>query len=134
MFSENQKISERQMARLLIFDMCGISTLLLPGLLGKMLGTDGVFAILLGAVPVYLFTFLPELLQEKRKNSNIRNGSNTSNISNIGKSYPEILKKKDGTMWIVPCLVPGYLSLKRSEISSGQKTFRSLARLNWDIL
>lgn len=67
MFSENQKISERQMARLLIFDMCGISTLLLPGLLGKMLGTDGVFAILLGAVPVYLFTFLPELLQEKRK-------------------------------------------------------------------
>ena len=79
MFSENQKISERQMARLLIFDMCGISTLLLPGLLGKMLGTDGVFAILLGAVPVYLFTFLPELLQEKRKNSN------TSNISNIGK-------------------------------------------------
>ena len=91
MFSENQKISERQMARLLIFDMCGISTLLLPGLLGKMLGTDGVFAILLGAVPVYLFTFLPELLQEKRKNSNTRNGSNTSNISNIGKSYPEIL-------------------------------------------
>ena len=88
MFSENQKISERQMARLLIFDMCGISTLLLPGLLGKMLGTDGVFAILLGAVPVYLFTFLPELLQEKRKNSN------TSNISNIGKSYPEILKKQ----------------------------------------
>ena len=97
MFSENQKISERQMARLLIFDMCGISTLLLPGLLGKMLGTDGVFAILLGAVPVYLFTFLPELLQEKRKNSNTRNGSNTSNISNIsniGKSYPEILKKQ----------------------------------------
>lgn len=82
------------MARLLIFDMCGISTLLLPGLLGKMLGTDGVFAILLGAVPVYLFTFLPELLQEKRKNSNTRNGSNTSNISNIGKSYPEILKKQ----------------------------------------
>ena len=94
MFSENQKISERQMARLLIFDMCGISTLLLPGLLGKMLGTDGVFAILLGAVPVYLFTFLPELLQEKRKSSNTRNGSNTSNISNIGKSYPEILKKQ----------------------------------------
>ena len=91
MFSENQKISERQMARLLIFDMCGISTLLLPGLLGKMLGTDGVFAILLGAVPVYLFTFLPELLQEKRKSSNT---SNTSNISNIGKSYPEILKKQ----------------------------------------
>ena len=59
-----------------------------------MLGTDGVFAILLGAVPVYLFTFLPELLQEKRKSSNTRNGSNTSNISNIGKSYPEILKKQ----------------------------------------
>ena len=35
----------------------------------------------------------------------------------------------------VDCAVfsPGYLSLKRSEISSGQKTFRSLARLNWDI-
>lgn len=97
MFSENQKISERQMTRLLIFDMCGISTLLLPGLLGKMLGTDGIFAILLGAVPVYLFTFLPELLQENRNTGNVsstRNVSNTSNISNIGKSYPEILKKQ----------------------------------------
>lgn len=92
------------MARLLIFDMCGISTLLLPGLLGKMLGTDGVFAILLGAVPVYLFTFLPELLQEKRKSSNTRNGSNTSNISNIGKSYPEILKKQgNGFIRILHC-------------------------------
>ena len=85
MFSENQKISERQMARLLIFDMCGISTLLLPGLLGKMLGTDGIFAILLGAVPVYLFTFLPELLQKN---------SNTGNISNTVESYPDILKKQ----------------------------------------
>lgn len=88
MFSENQKISERQMARLLIFDMCGISTLLLPGLLGKMLGTDGIFAILLGAVPVYLFTFLPELLQ---KNSN---AGNLRNISNTVESYPDILKKQ----------------------------------------
>lgn len=109
MFSENQKISERQMARLLIFDMCGISTLLLPGLLGKMLGTDGIFAILLGAVPVYFFTFLPELLQKNRNTGNvsntsnisntsnsrnISNTSNTSNISNIGKSYPDILKKQ----------------------------------------
>lgn len=30
----------------------------------------------------------------KAENSNTRNGSNTSNISNIGKSYPEILKKQ----------------------------------------
>ena len=57
MFSENQKISERQMARLLIFDMCGISTLLLPGLLGKMLGTDGRICYIAGSsagVSIYL--------------------------------------------------------------------------------
>ena len=49
MFSENQKISERQMARLLIFDMCGISTLLLPGLLGKMLGSSAGVSIYLSS-------------------------------------------------------------------------------------
>lgn len=121
MFSENQKISERQMTRLLIFDMCGISTLLLPGLLGKILGTDGIFAILLGAVPVYLFTFLPELLQKNRNTGNVSNtsdvsntssvsnasnisntsnisgtsnGSNTGKVSNTEKSYPDILKRQ----------------------------------------
>lgn len=65
------------MIRLLIFDMCGISTLLLPGLLGKLLGTDGIFAILSGAVPVYFFTFLFDNKQGRQRNS-----------------YPEILKKQ----------------------------------------
>lgn len=46
------------MARLLIFDMCGISTLLLPGLLGKMLGTDGVFA------KIIIFIFLYSIFND----------------------------------------------------------------------
>lgn len=55
MFSDNQKISIRQIRRLLILDLFGTSSLILPGLLAKAAGTDGVFSILLGALVALLW-------------------------------------------------------------------------------
>ena len=45
MFSENGRISKRQIRRLLIYDLFGINTLLLPVLLAKYVGKDGIFSI-----------------------------------------------------------------------------------------
>lgn len=53
MFSNNRKISTRQASRLMILDLFGISSLLLPGLLAKTAGTDGIFCI----VTAVLFAF-----------------------------------------------------------------------------
>ena len=50
MFSENQKISKRQIFRLLTFDLLGLSTLLIPPVLAQTAGRDGVFAIVLGTL------------------------------------------------------------------------------------
>lgn len=58
MFSNNQKISIRQIQRLLILDLFGLGSLLLPGLLARCAGTDGVFcifaALALGLVYVWV--------------------------------------------------------------------------------
>ena len=48
MFSNNHQISMRQVFRLFTYDLIGMSTLLLPGLLAGEVGVDGVFAILAG--------------------------------------------------------------------------------------
>lgn len=48
MFSENQKISGRQTFRLLTYDLLGLGTLVIPPLLAKNAGTDGIFCIFLG--------------------------------------------------------------------------------------
>ncbi len=48
MFSDNNRISTRQVFRLFVFDFIGMSTLVLPGVLAQMTGCDGLFAILLG--------------------------------------------------------------------------------------
>lgn len=48
MFSENKKISGRQIFRLLTYDLLGIGTLLLPTILAKTTGVDGVFSIFAG--------------------------------------------------------------------------------------
>lgn len=50
MFSNNDKISSRQVFRLFVFDFVGESTLVLPAQLASSSGNDGVFAILLGGV------------------------------------------------------------------------------------
>lgn len=48
MFADNWKISLRQITRLMILDLFGVSSLLLPGMLADMTGADGMFSLLLG--------------------------------------------------------------------------------------
>lgn len=55
MFSENRKISERQITRLLVYDIVGISSLVLPPALASVAGGDGIFCIVLALIPAYLF-------------------------------------------------------------------------------
>lgn len=47
-FSNNRKISVRQIRRTMTLEMLGVSTLLLPGYLAANGGTDGIFAMALG--------------------------------------------------------------------------------------
>lgn len=49
LFSNNRKVSVRQIKRLLFLECFGISSLILPGSLAKLCGTDGIFAIAAGA-------------------------------------------------------------------------------------
>ncbi len=49
LFSNNRKVSIRQMKRLLFLEIFGVSSLLLPGILARICQTDGIFAIGLGA-------------------------------------------------------------------------------------
>lgn len=55
MFSENNRISERQAFRLLTYDLLGLSTLVVPPILGRMAGRDGIFSIALGVVAGVLY-------------------------------------------------------------------------------
>lgn len=48
MFADNWKISLRQISRLIILDLFGLSSLVLPGILADMTGADGIFCLLLG--------------------------------------------------------------------------------------
>lgn len=55
MFSGNDKISQRQVFRLLTFDLLGLSTLLVPTVLAKVAGRDGIFCIIIGVLAGLLF-------------------------------------------------------------------------------
>lgn len=55
MFSENNRISGRQAFRLLTYDLLGLSTLLVPTVLGKAAGRDGIFCIAIGVVACLLY-------------------------------------------------------------------------------
>lgn len=48
MFSDNNKISTRQVFRLFVFDFIGMSTLVLPAKLANAVGSDGIFSIVAG--------------------------------------------------------------------------------------
>ena len=48
MFSENNRISGRQMYRLMTYDLLGIGTLLVPQMLAKAAGRDGILSIGIG--------------------------------------------------------------------------------------
>ena len=55
MFAENNQISGRQAARLLIFDLLGYSALLIPSALAASAGNDGIFSIGIGIVAGFLY-------------------------------------------------------------------------------
>ncbi len=58
MFSINNKISKRQMFRLLTYDLLGIGTLLLPKALAGSAGKSGSFAVAAGLLAGLLYCFL----------------------------------------------------------------------------
>lgn len=64
MFSENNRISERQAFRLLTYDLLGLSTLLVPTLLGGVAGRDGIFCIAIGVAASILYLRLLRVLVE----------------------------------------------------------------------
>lgn len=76
MFSENNKISDRQVFRLLTYDFLGIGTLLLPTMLASTAGRDGIFCILACLILAFLYLKILQYLMQ-----------------NTGKSYPDYLKK-----------------------------------------
>ncbi len=50
MFADNWKISLRQIKRLFILDIFGISSLILPGIFSTLTGADGMLCLILGTV------------------------------------------------------------------------------------
>lgn len=64
MFAENNRISERQAFRLLTYDLLGLSTLLVPTLLGGVAGRDGIFCIAIGVAASVLYLRLLRVLLE----------------------------------------------------------------------
>lgn len=65
MFSNNNRISTRQVFRLFVFDFIGMSTLVLPAKLASTTGADGVFAIVTGGMlaSMYLW-YLARIMRE----------------------------------------------------------------------
>ena len=53
MFSSNEKISGRQAFRLLVFDLLGLGTLLIPAAVAGFCGRDGIFCIIVGTCLLY---------------------------------------------------------------------------------
>lgn len=55
MFSANNRISGRQVFRLLTYDLLGLGTLLVPTVLGQTAGRDGIFCIAIGVIAGLLY-------------------------------------------------------------------------------
>ena len=64
MFSENNRISERQASRLLTYDLLGLSKLLVPTLLSNVAGRDGIFCIAIGVAASVLYLWILCVLVE----------------------------------------------------------------------
>ena len=64
MFSNNNRISTRQVFRLFVFDFIGMSTLVLPAKLAGAKGCDGVFSIVIGGILSTLYLlYLVRIMQ-----------------------------------------------------------------------
>lgn len=79
MFSENNRISGRQVFRLLTYDFLGMGTLLLPTMLADTAGRDGIFCILAGILSTFLYLKLLRYL-----------------LKGMKTSYPDFLKQECG--------------------------------------
>ena len=55
---ENNKISGRQLGRMIFYDFFALPTLVLPGMLAKAVGMDGFFALAAGCVAGYALLLL----------------------------------------------------------------------------
>lgn len=86
MFSTNNRISGRQTFRLLTYDLLGLSTLLVPSVLGKVAGRDGIFCIAIGVTAGLLYLKLLGSL-----------------VEDMETSFPLYLEQKLGT-------VPGWVA------------------------
>ena len=64
MYAENNKISGRQAARLLTFDLLGYSALAVPAVLAKTSGRDGIFSVFLGIGAGFLYLRLLKIVQQ----------------------------------------------------------------------
>lgn len=58
MFASNNRISERQVTRLLTFDLLGYSALMIPSSLAREAGTDGIFSLVLGIGVGFVYLLL----------------------------------------------------------------------------
>lgn len=65
MFVKNNQISSRQVFRLLTYDFLGFGALMIPTVLAKVAGRDGIFCIAIGLLGGYFFVkLLKEVLKE----------------------------------------------------------------------
>lgn len=89
MFSKNNKISKRQMFRLLTYDLLGVGTLLLPTALARETGKNAILSVLLGIAAGVCFCLLLGWVIESMGE---------------GERYPDYLKRSMGKF-------PGTLAL-----------------------
>lgn len=67
MFAGNDRISSRQAFRLLTYDLLGFGTLMIPTVLAKVAGRDGIFCIFIGLVLSLIYLKLLKRTGEKMK-------------------------------------------------------------------
>lgn len=89
MFSRNNKISKRQMFRLLTYDMLGIGTLVLPPVVAEQSGKNGILGIVTGMGAGILFAAFMGLVITHMK---------------AGESYPDYLKYCFGKFFGTLCI------------------------------
>lgn len=88
MFSNNQVISLRQIRRLLILDLFGLSSLLLPGILSDIAAGDGIFCILAGTLLAFIYLWILKML-----------------INRMEKDYYSYMKKTTGIVFSDICMI-----------------------------
>ncbi len=58
MFADNHKISNKQIQKMLVFDICSIAILILPGIAAQGAGRDGLIAIIIGSLAAFAYAIV----------------------------------------------------------------------------